>query len=105
MLASLVSQASTVALLLSRVVSRCERSAGGSEDRLLIWANKAEDRQDITTRKAARVTCNQSMNAETIQQRLKQAGEISPPGLRAETQNTKLELKQLQLCYHSVIIA
>lgn len=47
-LASLVSQASTVALLLCRVVSRWERSAGGSDDRLLNWPNKAEDRQGIT---------------------------------------------------------
>lgn len=45
-LASLVSQASTVVLLLWRVVSRCERSVGGNEDRLLNWANRAGDAQD-----------------------------------------------------------
>lgn len=51
-LASLVSQASTVALLLCRVVSRWVRSADGSEARLLSWANRAgsriRDREDIT---------------------------------------------------------
>lgn len=43
-LASLVSQVSTVALLLCRVVSRWVRSAGGNEARLLSWANKAGTR-------------------------------------------------------------
>lgn len=43
-LASLASQASTVALLVCRVVSRWVRSAGGNEERLLSWANKIENK-------------------------------------------------------------